>query len=328
MSLQYSRGCPFACDFCNVTTLFGRKPRIKHTTQIIAELDGLHDAGWRGPVFFVDDNMIGNRRHLRDELLPALIAWQHQKGPTSLSTQVSINLADDPELMRTMVKAGFDTVFIGIETPDELALAECGKTQNEHRDLVQDVRRLQRAGLQVQGGFIVGFDSDTASVFQRQIDFIQRSGIVTAMVGLLQAFPGTKLHDRLRREGRLLEPVSGDNANGDTNIVPVMPLDVLTEGYRRMLRKIYAPKQYYQRIRTFLRQYRLPHIAMRTDRSHFVAFLRSLYRLGIVGRERLYYWRMLVGTALRRPRMVPLAVTLAICGHHFRRVAEVHVAQE
>ncbi|MEJ2200043.1 MAG: radical SAM protein, partial [Desulfuromonadaceae bacterium] len=209
MSLQYSRGCPFQCEFCNVTTLFGHQPRIKHTAQVLAELDSLHERGWRGSVFFVDDNFIGNKKHLKTDLLPALIGWQRRRGGFAFYTEASINLADDPQLVEMMVEAGFDTVFIGIETPDEAGLLEAGKQQNQNRNLIEDVKRLQTAGLQVQGGFIVGFDSDSPDIFQSQIDFIQNSGIVTAMVGLLQALPGTRLYERLSRENRLLPEATG-----------------------------------------------------------------------------------------------------------------------
>jgi radical SAM superfamily enzyme YgiQ (UPF0313 family) len=327
MAVQFCRGCPFDCDFCNVTALFGRHPRTKTAGQVIAELDALGRCGWNGSVFFVDDNLIGNKKILRQELLPALIAWQRRRGrrPLSLLTQVSINLADDAPLMQLMTQAGFDTVFIGIETPSEDALAECGKRQNEQRDLIADVKRLQRAGLQVQGGFIVGFDSDSPSIFQRQIDFIQASGIVTAMVGILQAFQGTKLYERLTREGRVLDRGTGDAVDGTTNIIPAMDRAALREGYHRILREIYAPREYYRRVRTFLREYRLPKITTRLDRTRLTAFARSLYRLGLFGKERWEYWKLLLWTSVRRPRSFPLAVTLAICGYHHRRVCDLYV---
>jgi radical SAM superfamily enzyme YgiQ (UPF0313 family) len=222
MSVQFSRGCPFDCEFCNITAMFGHRPRIKSTAQIIAELDGLYKAGWRGTVFFVDDNFIGNKRVLKEELLPALVGWQQGRQGTPFFTEASINLADDEELMRMMVEAGFNQVFIGIETPEAAGLAECNKRQNQQRDLVADVKRIQRAGLEVQGGFIVGFDSDTPTIFARQIEFIQQSGIVTAMVGLLQAIPGTKLHQRLKLQGRLTGRTTGNNLDGTTNFVPRM----------------------------------------------------------------------------------------------------------
>ncbi len=250
MSVQFSRGCPFNCDFCNVTALFGHRPRTKSAPQIMAELDSLYQQGWRGHIFFVDDNLIGNKRSLKTELLPALIAWRKDKAGMPFNTEASINLADDAPLMQMMIDAGFDAVFIGIETPDEESLVECGKLQNKNRDLVEHVKRIQRTGLQVQGGFIVGFDNDTPSIFQRQVDFIQQSGIVTAMVGLLQAPPGTRLHERLQQEGRLLNHMSGDNADGTTNIIPKMDLDQLREGYKSILQNIYSPGPYYQRVKT------------------------------------------------------------------------------
>jgi radical SAM superfamily enzyme YgiQ (UPF0313 family) len=323
MSLQFSRGCPFDCEFCDVTAKFGHSPRVKSAAQVIAELDAIHQAGWRGPVFFVDDNLIGNKRALKQDLLPALISWQRtQRWRFPFYTEASINLADDEELMRLMADAGFDTVFVGIETPDAASLAECNKRQNQGRDLIADVKRIQRAGLQVQGGFIVGFDSDALSIFQRQVEFIQKSGIVTAMVGLLNALPDTKLHARLQREGRLVGRSSGDNVDGTTNFTPRMPMDLLVEGYRSILRRIYAPRPYYERVRTFLREYRRPRVAAPLNWRHGFALAWSGVRLGLVGRERFQYWRLLGWTICHRPALLQLAVTLAIYGHHFRRCCD------
>ena len=325
MSIQYSRGCPYQCDFCNVTALFGHKPRTKTSAQIIAELDALYDRGWRGRLFFVDDNFIGNKRRLKHDLLPALIDWQRSKPGMPFYTEASIDLADDPELMDLMAEAGFDVVFIGIETPDDQSLAECKKVQNKGRDLVEDVRRIQRAGLQVQGGFIVGFDSDTPSIFQRQIDFIQKSGIVTAMVGLLQAIPGTRLYERLKKEGRLRNLLSGDNVDGTTNIIPSMSLESLREGYKHILDHIYSPKHYYQRLKTFLREYQVPKIKAPLRREDIMAFARATVRLGVLGKERFQFWKLLLWTQLHRPELFALAVTLAIYGQHYRKICELHV---
>ena len=320
MIIQFSRGCPFNCEFCSVTELFGHGTRLKSVEQVVAELDGLYALGWRGPIFSGDDNLIGSKTYLKEELLPALIEWQQGKRGIRFGTEVSINLADDPELMELMVRAGFNTVFIGIETPDEQSLTECGKNLNTNRDLVADIKRIQHAGIQVQGGFIVGFDSDTPSIFQRQIDFIQQSGIVTAMVGLLQAIPGTKLFERLGREGRLQsEPATGDNADGVTNIVSKMDLETLQAGYRRIMRTIYSPRVHYERIRIFLREFNLREQATRLDLQHILALFRSFYHLGLKSRGRLQYWRLLFWTAFRRPRAFPMAVTLALYGYHFRR---------
>ena len=322
MCVQYSRGCPFDCEFCDVTTKFGHRPRTKTAAQIIAELDELDRLGWRGSVFFVDDNLIGNKRALKTELLPVLTEWQRRGRGIPLYTEASINLADDEPLMKQMAEAGFDMVFIGIETPDEAALAECNKRQNQGRNLVADVKRIQRAGLQVQGGFIVGFDSDTPSIFRRQIEFIQKSGIVTAMVGLLNALPDTKLHARLKREGRLLEQSTGNNVDGTTNFTPCMKMEALREGYRSILKHIYAPGPYYQRIRTFLREYKRPKFSVSLDWRYTMAFVQSTVRLGVIGRERFQYWRLLIWTFFHRPALLPLAVTLSIYGHHFRKCCE------
>jgi radical SAM superfamily enzyme YgiQ (UPF0313 family) len=240
-------------------------------------------------------------------------------------TEVCINLADDDELLSMMGEAGFYMVFIGIETPDEGSLAECGKKQNRNRDLVEDVKRIQRAGLQVQGGFIVGFDNDTPSIFQRQIEFIQKSGIVTAMVGLLQALPGTKLYERLKREGRLRSRSSGDNVDGTTNIIPIMDAETLRRGYKRILKRIYHPDNYYRRVKTFLREYRPPKIGTRLRVQDVLAFFRSVFRLGILGKERFHYWKLVLWASFRRRELFPTAIALAIYGHHFRKVYERHV---
>ena len=328
MAIQFSRGCPYRCDFCNVTALFGHKIRTKSSAQIIAELEGLRKRGWHDSVFFVDDNFIAHRSYLKNELLPALIEWRNANNVTTkYYTECSINLADDAGLMHLMVAAGFNQVFIGIETPEDAALQACGKQHNTSRDMLDNVRRIQHAGIEVQGGFIVGFDSDTPSIFQKQIDFIQNSGIVTAMVGILQALPGTKLYERLKSEGRLLRQSSGDNADSNTNIVPKMDAELLRKGYREMMNHLYAPKFYYQRIRTLLKEYRPPQLKRRFRMGQFMAFARSTVMLGVIGRERFHYWRMLGWTIVHRQEALPLAVTLAIYGHHFRKVCALHLKE-
>jgi radical SAM superfamily enzyme YgiQ (UPF0313 family) len=273
----------------------------------------------------VDDNFIGNKNHIKTEVLPALIKWRKGKTGMPFNTEVSINLADDLILLSLMVQAGFDTVFVGIETPNEKSLAECSKNQNKGRDLVESVKQLQRAGLQVQGGFIVGFDNDPPSVFQQQIDFIQKSGIVTAMVGLLQAPLGTRLYERMQQEGRLVNEFSGDNVNGSTNIIPKMGLEPLREGYRKILSHIYDPKYYYERVLTFLREYQPPRVRVHLELQYILALGRSIYQLGIRGAERVHYWRLFFWTLFRRPRLFPLAITLSILGFHFSQVVQQHV---
>ncbi len=326
MSIQYSRGCPFDCEFCNITSLFGRVPRTKEKSQMIAELDRLYTLGWREGVFFVDDNFIGNKKKLKNDILPAIIEWmERRKYPFSLSTEASLNLADDEELMRMMVRAEFNTVFVGIESPHEASLIECTKIPNRDRDLMGSVRRIQNFGLEVQAGFIVGFDKDPSSIFEKMIGFIQESRIATAMVGLLNAPRGTKLYERLLRENRLLKAVTGDNTDFTMNFIPVMSYDKLLLGYKEVINTIYSPKHYYSRVKAFLRDYRpMQKKVFHMRRSYFAAGLKSLVVLGIIGKERFQYWRLFFWSLFRRPRLFPLAITYAICGFHFRKIFEQH----
>jgi len=330
MSIQYSRGCPFNCDFCNVTALLGHRMRLKTSRQIIAELDGLYQAGWRGGVFFVDDNLIGNKNALKEDLLPALTEWRKDKEGMTFNTEASINMADDPQLMSMMVAAGFNKVFVGIETPDETNLTECNKKQNLNRDLVADIHRIQQAGMQVQGGFIVGFDNDDPLTFQRLIDFIQHSGIVTAMVGILQAPIGTQLYARMNKAGRILRNMSGDNVDGSTNIIPAMNINLLKEQYKKLLDYIYSPQVYYQRVTTFLKDYNLPkvkvHIDLKVIYQNLAAFIRSVFQLGIFGKERRQYWKLFFWTLFKKPSLFPLAIEFSIYGYHFRKINEQHIA--
>ncbi len=325
LNIQFSRGCPFNCEFCNVTALFGHRSRIKSSPQVIAELDTIYASGWRGSIFFVDDNFIGNKAFLKTELLPALIGWRHRKKGCVFFTEASINLADDPELLDLMVRAGFDTVFIGIESPDEMSLTECHKTQNKNRDLLECIKKIHRSGLQVMGGFIVGFDSDLPSIFQRQIDFIQNSGIVTAMVGMLQAPPGTHLFRRLQQESRVLSTYSGDNVDGTTNIIPRMGLDRLLEGYRSIMQQIYSPKNYYRRVRTLLKELKEPEVDQPINWQRFLSLFRTAFRLGVLGKERFHYWQLMIWTLVHKPRQLSLAVTLSIFGHHYRKICELYI---
>jgi radical SAM superfamily enzyme YgiQ (UPF0313 family) len=326
MNLQYSRGCPFNCEFCNVTALFGHVPRTKSVEQMISELDAFYQRGWRKGVFFVDDNFIGNKKKLKEEILPELIKWmQERKNPFTFSTEASINLADDEELMTMMVKAGFEAVFIGIETTNEDSLVECNKVQNKNRDLIACVKKIQKFGLQVQGGFIVGFDNDNEAIFDKMVGFIQESGIVSAMVGLLNAPKGTRLYQRLAGEGRLKDDFDGDNTNLTMNFIPKMNPGNLINGYKKIIGTIYSPKHYYERVTTFLKEYR-PH-KREGSLKHFefsdvMALFRSVLRLGILGKERLYYWKLLIWSAFRHPRLFPMAVTLSIYGFHYRKVFE------
>jgi radical SAM superfamily enzyme YgiQ (UPF0313 family) len=304
--------------------MFGHRPRSKETSQLIDELEQLYSLGWRGPVFIVDDNFIGNRRKLKEDLLPALIRWStNRRHPFSFITEVSINLADDEVLVDAMVAAGFRTVFVGIETPDEEGLRECGKVQNSGRDLIGAVKFLQRKGIEVSAGFIVGFDSDSPSVFDRQIAFIQESGIATAMVGLLMAETGTKLYERLDREGRIEHVTTGDNTDGELNFIPRLNPELLRSGYRRIVHTIYSPREYYQRVRTFLSEYRMPKTGPKSrSKWDMRALLKTVWRIGIVRSGRGYFWRLIFHVVSKYPTVFAEAVRIAIYGFHFRKVAE------
>lgn len=320
MPIQYSRGCPFDCEFCDVTALFGHQMRTKTKEQMLAELDTLYSMGWRGRVFIVDDNFIANKAKLKTEILPAIIEWGKQhKYPFAFNTQASINLADDEELMSLMTRAGFDCVFIGIETPSQESLDECNKVQNKGRDMVACIKKIQAAGMEVQGGFIVGFDSDTAAIFESLIGFIQQSGVVTAMIGLLNAPRGTKLYKRLMAENRLITDSSGDNTDMSMNFVPKMNLEELLEGYRKVTSTLYSPKKYYDRVLILLRNYKpISTAKIRFSPMYVRAFLRSVWRLGVIDRGRLQYWKLMIWS-LRNPRHFHLAVRLTIYGYHFRK---------
>ncbi|NOX87931.1 MAG: DUF4070 domain-containing protein, partial [Calditrichaeota bacterium] len=320
---QFSRGCPFDCDFCNVTVLNGHKPRTKSAEQFVKELQSLYDLGWRGSVFIVDDNFIGNRKTLKHEVLPAMIEWMEAHDhPFSFITEASINLADDKVLMDLMVRAGFDSIFIGIETPNDMSLTESNKKQNCGRDLLKAIKSLQQNGLIVSGGFIVGFDHDTPEIFEIQRKFIQQSGIITAMVGLLNAPTGTRLFERMRKENRLIKTMSGDNMDGSTNLIPKMDLASLKKGYRQLLKNLYEPSGFYQRLKTFLSDYKLPIRKVGAlSKDEIKAFLKSLWILGVWEKGRIEYWKLLVYSLIKFPKKFPLAVRLSIYGYHFRRVA-------
>ncbi len=324
MSVQYSRGCPFDCEFCSITFLNGRKPRTKDTEQFIAELQALYDVGWRGGVFIVDDNFIGNIKKLKTDLLPGLGDWsESHRYPFHFITEASVNLAADDTLIAQMVRAGFNSVFLGIETPEEESLSGCGKKQNLRMNMVESVEKLHRAGIMVSGGFIVGFDQDRSDIFERQIQFIKNSRIVTAMVGLLNAPSGTRLFKRLKQENRLLDSMSGDNMDGSMNFIPKMDYKLLIQGYHKILTTIYSPKNYYQRVRSFIAEYRMPIEHMtRISWAQIMALLRSFWILGIRERGRKYFWNLLGFTLIKYPKKFALAVTLAVYGYHFRQVVK------
>ena len=319
-AIQYSRGCPYDCEFCDITALYGRKVRTKTSGQIIDELDQLYAMKWKGSVFFVDDNFIGHKKRLKSELLPAIIEWMEQhEYPFHFITEASINMADDRQLMDMMVRAGFMKVFIGIETPEEICLTECNKSHNNNRNLIDSVHQIQKTGIEVAAGFIVGFDNDPPTIFQRQIDFIQKSGIITAMVGLLNAPRFSRLYARLAGEGRILQNFSGDNTDYSINFIPVMDKEKLLEGYRKILHGIYSSKFYYQRLKLFLKEYNPP-FRDRLTFGRLIAFIRSVFLIGVFRKNQRYYWDLIFWSLFNRPRIFPLAVTYSIYGYHFQKV--------
>lgn len=321
MSVQYSRGCPFDCEFCDIIEIFGRLPRTKSIDQTLAELDALFAAGWRGTVFVVDDNFIGNKRSVK-QLLPRLIEWQERNGrPFVFITEASVNLADDGELLAGMHRAGFYRVFLGIETPVKVSLIEAQKIQNTRGSLLAAVRTIQSHGIEVMAGFIVGFDSDPEDVFERQIKFIRQSAIPLAMVGMLTALPDTNLWRRLHREGRLIKESSGSNSEW-LNFVPKMDMGRLIGGYRSILRTIYDPREYYNRALRFLQ--RMPAGQSEPSTCSFltaaIILLRVIVRLGVIDGGRLEFWRFMRGVMLKQRGRLVHAVRLAIMGYHFRKL--------
>ncbi len=322
MPVQFSRGCPFDCEFCDIVAMYGRVPRTKAPGQVIAELEALRRSGWRDMVFLVDDNFIGNKKRVK-ELLAELVQWRARtRTPMGFFTEASVNLADEEDLLDLMVRAGFKKVFVGLETPVMASLEECRKVQNRKRDLVEAVRIIQGSGLEVMGGFIIGFDNDPRDIFRRQFDFVQRAGVVTAMVGLLTALPQTRLYARLAAEGRMLAQSLGDNTAAVLNFVPRLDRQHLFDGYRELMRSLYAPENYYPRIRAFLAVWQPRGPALRLAPADVRAFLRSMWELGVRTRGRLAYWRLFWATLLAHPRKFCVAIELAILGLHFRTVAE------
>jgi radical SAM superfamily enzyme YgiQ (UPF0313 family) len=328
MAVQYSRGCPFNCEFCDIIEIYGRRPRTKTVKQVLAELDQLYAAGWRESVFIVDDNFIGNKARAK-ELCRALAKWRSQyKTSFDFNTEASLNLADDPELMQLMKDAGFNSVFLGIETPDEADLIACNKLQNTRRSLLDSVATIQSYGMQVMGGFILGFDTDRDDIFDRMVEFIQKSGIPIAMVGLLQAMPGTQLFRRLWKEGRILDEGRGDNTDDKLNFLPNMDATQLVEGYRSVLKRIYSCEAYYDRVKLYLSRIQpRPGERKRGERKNGQrwltmgnarAFVNSIVRQGVFGRQRWSYWKFLLTVATRYRHCVGSAMTLAVMGYHFQ----------
>lgn len=323
MSVQYSRGCPFQCEFCDIIEIYGRNPRTKSNEQMIAELDALKRVGWRGSVFIVDDNFIGNKRNVK-KLLPDLIEWQEKNGrPFFFLTEASVNLADDNELLDGMRRAGFRRVFLGIETPVEESLKEALKTQNTRGNLLDSVKKIQSHGMEVMAGFIVGFDNDPEDIFQRQINFIRESAIPLAMVGLLNALPDTQLWRRLEKEGRLLGESTGNNTSYTLNFVPKMDPTRLVEGYQSIMQTIYSSREYYERALECMKRVTYGPSPRYSSVIHdLVSATRITLKLGILDHDRGEFWRFLrEATAKHRDKLAD-SLRLAAMGYHLRKLSE------
>jgi radical SAM superfamily enzyme YgiQ (UPF0313 family) len=328
MAVQFSRGCPFDCEFCDITKMNGRVPRTKSDQQILAELNNLYDWGWRGDVFFVDDNFIGNAREAL-RLLPLVAAWQKERGrPFGFYTQASVNLAEKPELMEAMVQAGFYMVFMGLETPNPKALQQTNKKHNTKEGvpdyLLSAVKRVQAQGMEVTAGFILGLDGDDESSFDAQIDFIQRAGIPSAMVGLLSAIKGTGLYQRLEREGRLLAGKSnGNNVSAALNFIPQLDHKVLLAGYKRVLRTLYQPslRNYFARCYTYLDNWKQRNLSQDSgfEMRDLRAILKSVKRQ-VFSRQGPAYLKFMAKVIFNFPGKFGDAVRLAIIGYHYERV--------
>jgi radical SAM superfamily enzyme YgiQ (UPF0313 family) len=324
MAIQYSRGCPFSCEFCDIIEIYGRVPRTKTSEQMLLELELLYETGWRGSVFIVDDNFIGNKKNVKN-FLPDLCQWMEQHDyPFRLFTEASINLADDEKLLQLMRTANFRRVLLGIETPVEESLKAARKGQNTRRDLIACVHKVQSYGIEVMGAFIVGFDEDPPDIFQRQIDFIKQSAIPIAMVGLLTALPETQLWRRLKKEGRLLTESTGDNTDCSMNFVTRMNRQTVLEGYKTILKTLYHPREFYARAHASLRNTSstgYPANEIR-DVGHLLAAVRVMLKLGLLDASRKEFWRFLRRIYSERRDLLPDAMVLAAMGYHVRKLTE------
>ena len=333
MSIQYSRGCPFQCEFCDIIEIYGRVPRTKSNEQMLSELDALLRVGWRGDVFIVDDNFIGNKRNVK-RLLPELAEWsERHKHPFSFITEASVNIADDEELLGLMRRANFCRVFIGIETPVEESLKEARKGQNTRRDMLESVRKVQSYGMEVMGGFIVGFDNDPDDIFERQISFIRDSAIPVAMVSLLVAIPDTQPWRRLEREGRLIAESghTGNNTDCLLNFVPKMDAQRLIEGYKAIIETIYSPAEYYRRALDSLKMVKRDAAPATSGSglrlSDMAAFARVILALGVRDGARSEFWRFIRRVLAEHREKFEHGMLLAAMGYHFRRLTETYCKQ-
>jgi radical SAM superfamily enzyme YgiQ (UPF0313 family) len=323
MSIQFSRGCPFQCEFCDIITIYGRRPRAKTPKQVLRELDVLYSMGWHQEVFIVDDNFIGNH-HQALALSRELIEWQKVHNyPFAFCTEASIDLASREELLEAMVDANFMTVFIGIETPSAEALKESHKFQNLRKNNVDQVRYIQEKGIWVLAGFIVGFDSDDETIFARQLEFIDKTAIPWAMAGILMAPPTTALFERLKREGRLIEDSQSITNFGVPNFRTILPLPILLRGLCTLLDGLYQPDAFFERAYNSLKVWK-PKATQKPPNMGVVYNTRilssSIWRQGIRSNYRGSYWKFLYRTLVsfgRSPAKLSLGLSLLLSAEHF-----------
>ncbi len=330
MTVQYSRGCPFDCEFCDITALFGRKSRTKSPEQMISELDALNKTGWKGSVFIVDDNFIGNKKNVR-QLLPVVTAWQKENDyPFNFYTEASMDLASDNhrDILEGMVEAGFDMVFTGIESVDPEVIKKMHKGQNLGKQTpYEKVKIIQKAGLEVTGGFIIGSDGEKKEVFDNLFDFIQNSGIIVPMVGLLTAIKGTHLYDRLKKEKRLRSETSGNNTHHlGFNFRPELNEEFLIDNYIKLLTRLFEPKNFYERCHISDERrsnYSTP--TNRIDKHGIEAFAKIIYK-NLVQSPNIEFVKYIAKTLIKHPLKLPQAITAAVKLHHFRTMTHGTIA--
>ena len=325
MSIQFSRGCPFQCEFCDIIVLYGRKPRTKTPSQLIQELEYIYNLGWRGGVFMVDDNFIGNKRNVK-LLLKELKVWMKEKDyPFSFDTEASIDLAQDEELMELMVDCSFKKVFLGIETPDEDSLALTQKFQNTRDPLTESVDKITKAGLQVMAGFIIGFDGEKPGAGDRIVSFVEKTAIPMAMFSMLQALPNTALWHRLEKEERLL--ARGANINQTTlmNFVPTRPIEDIAQEYIDSFWKLYEPERYLDRaLRYFMKLGTPKHSGKRKITPQVISALSTIFwRQGIIGSTRWIFWRNFITLLLHNYRVVPFYLIVCAYLEHFSEYRQI-----
>ena len=323
MSVQFSRGCPFNCEFCDIIVLYGRKPRTKTPEQLIAELQSIYDLGWRRSIFLVDDNFIGNKRNAK-LLLPAIRQWQEEKGyPFSFATEASVDLADDDEMMRMMHEARFESVFLGIETPDEASLETAKKVQNTRHPLDEAVDKITANGIRVMAGFIIGFDGEKDGAGARIVDFVTRTGIPAAMMGMLQALPNTALWHRLEKEGRLIEDKDAAKGVNQTNLLnfqPTRPIRDIANEYVEAFCALYEPNAYMDRVYSYYLKMGAPRWKGAATLPSWIdlrALAIVIWRQGIKRNTRSRFWRYMLSIARKNPAMLEQFLVVLAHNEHF-----------